>query len=351
MRRFFAISLSLLLVFSMMGTSYANMYTYEALENNMKPLDANVVVYSEEFPDAYFEQEYMDLSEVEITIEDGLLQCTSNESGIRSAIEILNNDESRLKEAVENISLGRELIGVVTATAHVEEIYSETEDGYICTESRLLSEEEVNNSGTCKDEIEVFANSLAGMDSANKYLLTITLNVYTSTTGNERYVLEGIARWDFGAPTAKERPASGEDYISFIWGGGFDSANKGNVVVKANPSNTTTNSLLTPTPADYVPSAVTVWSFPEYKYHWNYGNVYAEKVTSEITLKKTTLTGNGNTTAAVFKYIHTFTSTQGSISVNLSGSATTSTAISGQVALTGVNDQWSIVAAVTGLNY
>ncbi len=66
---------------------------------------------------------------------------------------------------------------------------------------------------------------------------------------------------------------------------------------------------------DSVPNSGIVWGFEERKNHWNEGLIYAEQTSVGATLTKNRLTGLGNTTSVMLKYIHTYESTEGSISI------------------------------------
>ena len=62
----------------------------------------------------------------------------------------------------------------------------------------------------------------------------------------------------------------------------------------------------------------------------------------DLSLKKDSMTGNGNLTAIVCQYIHTYTTASGSISFSAGGPSFT---------LTGVSKQWSIDVAYGNARY
>jgi hypothetical protein len=65
-----------------------------------------------------------------------------------------------------------------------------------------------------------------------------------------------------------------------------------------------------------------------------------------MTLSKVTMTGQGNKAEAVLKYIHTYQSASGSISITPGASG-----VSGSFSLSSVKNQWSLVCTVFGIPY
>ncbi|MCT4687869.1 hypothetical protein [Vallitalea sp.] len=73
---------------------------------------------------------------------------------------------------------------------------------------------------------------------------------------------------------------------------------------------------------------------------------YAKHTEALIHISKNTPTGNGNSTTVALKYIHTYQSAKGTISINASPSG-----IGTGFTLQDVSKQWNIVAYITNINY
>lgn len=69
--------------------------------------------------------------------------------------------------------------------------------------------------------------------------------------------------------------------------------------------------------------------------------MYAKNLNLNIDLVKNKMTGKGNTTEAVFKYIHTYSALTGSVSISRGVG----------ISLSGTSKQWTLVAVVRGIAY
>lgn len=155
--------------------------------------------------------------------------------------------------------------------------------------------------------------------------------------------MEDTAEWDpsgfyFGDSKV---PASGEDFIGFPWGGGFDYSSH-----RISGEYSKRIKDLDFYKADLSPNTGYVWSFDE-SYRTPSGNTYyAEEIKSRIDIYKNTLTGRGNTTSAILKYIHTYQGRTGGISISASPSG-----VGAGFLLNSTRKQWSIICDVSKLKY
>lgn len=339
MKKILSVIISMSLIFSCsFATVYADLDETDLIENTTISED-DIQVYSEKFPNAHLETKVTDLSKDGISISNEKLVTTSTDPRVRKIVGEINKNNIVLNETKSHLEAGRQMIASVSVTAYVNEKYKKVNGELECVESKLLSDNEVK---ALKNEYGVspLALSLVGDDYDTNYSLTLNLNVY-SGSGTERYVLAGTATWREGNTNAAGMPSKGEDYIGYSWGGRFDFTKYDCIV---SPNNTAVK--LEPRKVDYRANAGIVWGFPEYKYHLNYGNIYAKTVSTGLTLKKNTLTGKGNTTGVGLKYIHTYETTKGSIGLNIGTES-----VAGSFTLTGVDKQWPLVVNVNGLKY
>lgn len=91
--------------------------------------------------------------------------------------------------------------------------------------------------------------------------------------------------------------------------------------------------------AEHEPNAGLVWGFSEAYPSMDYLNAF-------ITLKKNKLTGGGNTTSISAKYIHTYQSSVGTISIDLNQEG-----FGIGFTLSNCPEQWSLVASLSGIKY
>lgn len=244
----------------------------------------------------------------------------------------------------------------VSATVFVEEEYGLDENGNpVTTSSRLLSEGEVLAIGLDNfDDMEAARQEavLGALQTreatATRGKLTITFSGTHSTEGNSVSCdLTGNASWAAGSGlfNGDTNPAAGSDYMGVVWSGGFTTSSS---------SITATSSASVYDPpvlnmCTSIPNTGRVWEFTE---AWNENilgqgiSVYLVDIEVNITITKNNMTGGGNTAEAVLKYIHTFESTAGSISIEAS-----SDSVGGGFSLSTVDDQWAIMCTLTGIPY
>lgn len=283
-------------------------------------IDVTELVYSEEYPDAYIESEFVRV--------DPLMQT-----------RVATPD-------------GKTVVGYVDATAYVEDTftYLEEEDEYVQTDSRLLNKEEVDAIGKenfleSSSQVPV-ATRIGPMDEETKSrgTLSIRFTVYQYGTGGNRYQVTLIGTWErsFWDGTGSEYPGLGDDYVGLYWGGQFDyeGYNADAMYAGGQPH-------ITPYLCDAIPNNGLVWSFLEYQRPTGTQvNEIIERVSCWSDVEKNTLTGGGNTTSFVGKYIHTYTAAKGSISFSASSGG-----VSAGFSLSGVSEQWSLACTIPGFPY
>ena len=340
MKRTIMIFLTLMIVVSASLESFAavgasNESVKKETENHIDV--SKIDVYTDEFPSAYIEKDVVDLQDSKIRIANGKLVSEDRRIETERAISNINSNKEELLSVKKELNEGNELIAVVDATAYVKESYKEEKGDIICESSELLTKAElINNRSMAK------AASPIDSESDSLYALSIGLKLYKCSKAPQRYKLVGTAQWKEGDPHLSGHPAAGKDYIGLTWGGYFDYSGESCTVT----SNNSKVGLGGSKKAAATPNKAIVWKFNEYKYHVNYGNIYAKNVTAKSTLNKKTLTGKGNTTGAVLKYIHTYASADGSISIGGGAGG-----VAGNITLTGCKKQWSLVVDVHKMKY
>lgn len=233
-------------------------------------------------------------------------------------------------------------LGSVSATVFVEETYDEVDGKIVVTDSRLLSEEEVKAIG--EENFLDLNNTPAPQKTATatRGKLTITFDgTYYLANGGVSCDLTGTAGW--AQPdiigSSSDNPATGEDFLGVTWFGSFTASN-------ASISGTDNiHQDLKIYSSDSVPNGGRVWSFDETIYHPKY-NTYASNIDLSLTLTKNKLTGDSNTAEAVLKYIHTYSSVNGSISIT---PGTDSAA--GSFSLSNTKNQWSLTCTIHSIPY
>lgn len=287
-RKVLCLFMSILTVLSM--STVVNASEQEEIE-----IFPELEVYSEEYPEAY------------IVVDMPL-------------------DVSRRIKQGETVELGN-----VKATVFVEE------DG---NGSRLLSKEEVDEYG-----IENFQairyNPLTRGASNSKGTLTITLSGTYSYINNSKGVkcdVSAGAKWSgYNFITNNSlNPAVGEDFLGLTWGGEF------NLTDSSASGKLTNGASVKVYAADGVPNCGQVYSFDER----NYQGAYLKNLSATFNLRKNKMTGDGNRTEAVLKYIHTYQANVGSISISASSGS-----VSGGFSLSPCDKQWSIICRLTNIPY
>lgn len=265
---------------------------------------SNVEVNSSTFPDAYFEVNPVSISCVP----------SSNEGGT--------------------------VVGAVSVTAYYEEEYDKVGDSVVCTSSRLLSYDEVMEIGVS----EFTESRLPPIDSDTAARGTLDLlflvTRFDSGTSNVSYELSGQAHWNpVGFDNGSTCPALGEDFVGFVWGGGFD--------YRDDDARALTNIGLNRNVyfVDDHPNKGIVWSFDE-GFEGSSGVDYLSELYASTDIFKNNLTGGGNTTSVSFQYTHTYQAYSGSVSVSFS-----STGVTPSFTISPIPANWKISAKVTGLKY
>lgn len=316
MKKIMSVMLIVVLLLSLSGKTYAS---EKCMIKDDK--EKNFVIHSEEFPEAY------------IIIED-------------------NSENDARKQDLKNIEEETQTdLGSVSATIFLEETYCMIDGEVITMESRLLSKEEVDEVGINnfnsiaveKPTVEDFSRSASKSAINSRGKLTISFSGSYNTSGNGVTCnLSGNANWDsWVIALGENRPASGSDYIGIAWLGGF-SANSSSASATFSKGG---NQNIYLSAAN--PNAGRVWSFNEYVVAS--GGAYSDYVNNvnvSTTLSKSNLTGGGNTAEAVLKYIHTYQSSTGSISISASSSG-----VGAGYTLSGTSKQWSLVCVVNGIPY
>ena len=229
----------------------------------------------------------------------------------------------------------------VEATVFVEENYKYINGERIVTESRLLSKNEVEEIGI--DNFDDINNNISSRSSNSRGKLKISFKgIYTKKGKGISATLTGNAKWSgLGSNvTASSSPAAGNDYIGIAWAGGYQASNSACTATWNNGSARTVYL------SEATPNAGREYEFGEYGNAAGKYQIYVNNVNIKTTLKKNKLTGNGNTAEAVLKYIHTYQSNTGNISI----SATPSSVGAG-FSLSNTQKQWSLSCVVNGIPY
>jgi len=232
-----------------------------------------------------------------------------------------------------------------------EEEYSVTnnqgQDSISIKSSRLMSQEEVITIGienfTCTNQ-PLSRSSSTTYNSRGRLDITFVMANLTLSGYESAYSLTAYSSWDgmplFPGLGGSNDPGYGEDYMGFTWGGEYDYYNE---------SASATREILGAQNvyyADSLPNSGVVWSFEEFNYYQGVGYDYVTDATCSCNIRKAHLTGGGNTTSAVFKYIHTYQNHSGSISISAGAGG-----LSASYSLSGVSNQWSLVCTFNSMPY
>lgn len=293
--------------------------------------ELSISAYSDAFPDAYIEENFIDLSDVDLIFKNGTIQSNTSDEIINELIAELNKDPNSISTVRNSINEGIKILGVAEATVFVDEEYKEIDGRLQVVNSKLLSKDEV-------DSISISERNPV-YNSSEKLTIRLYL-LEQSVSRGVKYALSGNAYWS-GSGLNSTSPASGDDYMGFTWGGQHDFSETGIYVFSSNE-----NYPLGGVLADSAPNASVVYRFEEECNNFNHPYHYANQITIGSTINKNTLTGQGNTTSVTLKYIHTYTSVKGSLSFSTSSSGS-----SAGFSLTGVDKQWPLAVTITGLKY
>lgn len=255
--------------------------------------------------------------------------------------------------SVKSFGDDSEIVGQVKAQVYVVEKFKKVDGKMVCTDSRLLSEKEVNKIGK-----ENFLEKNIGMsvkykngeefhpydeDRKGKLTLFFTLRRRYKRSADAVYELSGNAKWDYSIldfSRGKDVPSWGDDFMGFSWGGGFD-------CYQDYFSGRYWNGL----PLDFYtsniePNFAYVWGFKDTDYFLSVDSPM-KSAYCDITIYKNRLTGNGNTTSAIFKYIHTYEDHYLKPTINFGSNPI----VSGGFSLEGVRREWSLTTYISALYY
>lgn len=303
----------------------------------------NARVTSLEFPDAYILTEMVDSKQIKISPDGEKISITgvSDETQDYMRDVIIDNPELRNTLITNKGQIAR----IVSATVFVEEEYKVVGDDVVITNSRLLSQEEVeaigisNFTDLASQKVEISPQSVAG-NSRGKLSITFTCNTLSDSNYAAKYQLKGKASWS-GFDTvynSTNNPAVGEDFFGFAWGGDLTSTSPS---ASATWNGGGSQSIYM---SDAAANAGTVWSFEEFR--GGAYMIYVSPANIGLTIQKKVLTGNGNTTQAILKYIHTYQTVSGSISITANSSG-----VGSGFTLSSTSKQWSIVCTMSNIAY
>lgn len=239
----------------------------------------------------------------------------------------------------------------VSATVFVEESHQLVDGEVIITDSRLLSEHEVNAIGmenfesleTQKIDASMFSSIDPNAAVNNRGKLTITCEGRHSVSGNSVTCnLTGNAYWSgfnfFYNP--ENNPAVGKDFIGYAWSGGFECPTSSAAATwwsTGDPQNIYL--------CDATPNAGRVWEFDEIL-DLDSAVFYVDNINVNAILKKENMTGNGNNAEAMMKYIHTYQKVTGGINISASPSD-----VGSGFTLSNTPKSWGLVVIITGIPY
>ncbi len=242
-------------------------------------------------------------------------------------------------------SRSSDMLNFIQATVYVEEIYEMGDDGTLfVSDSRLLSQEDVEAIGI--ENFENIADVSASLLSspgvevtspAVRGKLTLSLSassVYINSDWDYEFYIHAEAGWSSSAWIGTNYPASGSDFISLAWSGGYSCFDEDISIVgeRSLPHYCTLH--------DGVANAARAWEFPE---RWGIivGDDYAKNITLSATFVKPQAAGYETYDELIVKYIHTYEDTIGSLTFALAED------VAPTVTLQNVEKQWSIVCILS----
>lgn len=288
-----------------------------------KTLNLNVDAYSDDFPDAKLDKKLYDVSDLTFYYKNNILMTKEKTAKSIKILSIIKNDPALLKDFKDNFEKGGELIAIGEVTAFVNEEYHDKK----VASSQLMNTVEV---------AAFTSKSTSATNSARTLTLKLTVWDYSSST-RARYIVASFADWKSHsiAGSSTNYPAIGVDYLGIYWGGGFDFIGNGISVTPSIPGSTLYSGL-----SDVQANTAVVYQFNELMSGGSIYN-YAKTVTVGTELVNP-FVGNGKTTSISTKYIHTYSSLQGSISISLAPPS---------FSLSGFSNQWNIAVVISGIPY
>ena len=86
--------------------------------------ELSISAYSDAFPDAYIEENFIDLSDVDLIFKNGTIQSNTSDEIINELIAELNKDPNSISTVRNSINEGIKILGVAEATVFVDEEWS-----------------------------------------------------------------------------------------------------------------------------------------------------------------------------------------------------------------------------------
>lgn len=242
-------------------------------------------------------------------------------------------------EATETLSNDIEFASAVAQSMWVYE--TEDESGLV-KESRLLSKAEVDEIGNDNASINLLSSSETeiGSDTESYYKLTIVLEVTHNLTGGY-YSVVGTATWAkiLSASTKKSAEENFLDYIGLTWGGNgaFKASSYSASGKYYNGKTATMTRSISDAYSGYV------WQFYEKS---GYLGKELENATVQANIS---LIGaeQGKETNAKLTYIHTYGTTDSSVSISLSSNGGLAAGLSFSSSI----KSWQIQIDVSGIPY
>ena len=218
-----------------------------------------------------------------------------------------------------------------SVTVYYEEHYKYDSQGNLfITDSRLLSEDEVNAIG--KENFDEGAPSLTREVSNTRGKLTIRMDGSYSTSGNSLTAFfSAMGNWSGTGSDPSACPSSGADVAGFHWGGNIST---GETTARGEYGD---NSSATVTLAGGTSNEAIAWYVTEKE-----AFKYIKNVFFNLNMSKSSLTGNGNTTELYFTYIHTYQSYNVTGSISASGAG---------ISISNVANQWPLSVRLYGIPY
>lgn len=343
-------TISIIMVIALFSPVFA--VPVSAAESKKSGTDVKQIaeITSSEFPDAYILSEYYDKNSFAVSANNGKVSISVEKEGAGSEDEktLVIKDPS-LAQALEDDDT--EIVGVINATVFFEEEYEITsnqgQDSVHINNSRLLTREEVASIGVENFES---TNQMPTRESSTTYNsrgrlgITFVMSTLSAPGYAKAYNLSAYSTWNgmplFPGLSGADDPGYGDDFMGFTWGGQYD---------YYNPSASATRQTLGAQNVyltDVLPGSGLVWSFEEFNYYHGIGYDYVTNANCSCNIRKANLTGGGNTTAVVFKYIHTYQTHSGSISITAGTEG-----VAGTFSLNGVSKQWSLACSFHSMPY
>ncbi len=298
--------------------------------------DLKLSIVSEEFPDAYIEQNLFVFNE-DVKLVNGKLESDTKDTSVLKAVEEVNNSSEMIKEIRNSFEENTSFLGIAEATIYVKEGYEFVNNQYVYN-SKILSKSEIEEIKSQNNGIIIWET-----DEQSKSKLTLKLMISNnSESTNVDLTCKGIASWSGLSTVGSQGPAGGDDFMAFLWGGEFDFRTTGQTIKYSDPIGQKNDEISTSSSAA---NAGVSWSFTEILGMTDQ-DFYATNVTVNAKLTKNTLTGNGNTTSVALQYVHTYPVIIPNLTADINDSGTFPI-----FSVSGTKSQWNLQAILTGYKY